>query len=271
MIRFVRNLPFAESEKRAILNTPREIRRFQRGDTIYRPDEPGDVARILVEGLAVQYRILRSGERQSADLVFPTGFCDLGCVLLGESDHFLAALTDVEILEISSGRVLDLFARYPQISILLLHQATRDRSILFERLLSVGRRPAIRRLAHLLTEFRLRREFAGVPPSRSKRILLQQRWIGDFLGLTTEHVSRTIGKLKAMGLIEQHRNGIVILDPAGLARLAEFDPSYLHPGGEAPPQPASARRGRQGGPNATDFGNPGSEGSKKAANKGWNR
>ncbi|MCA1491508.1 Crp/Fnr family transcriptional regulator [Ensifer sp. NBAIM29] len=270
MIRFVRLLPLAESEKQAILNTPREIRRFQRGDTIYRPEEPADVARILVEGLAVQYRILRNGERQSADLVFPTRFCDLGCILFGESNHFLAALTDIEIVEISACRVLDLFARYPQIPILLLHQETRDRSILFERLLSVGRRPAIRRLAHLLTEFRLRRELAGVSPSRARRILLPQRWIGDFLGLTTEHVSRTIGKLKAMGLIEQHRNGLVIRDPVGLARLAEFDPGYLHPGADAPPQPASARRGREDGPTVMRLEDRASdrEGSKRAANKG---
>ncbi|OHV80911.1 Crp/Fnr family transcriptional regulator [Ensifer sp. LCM 4579] len=267
MIRFVRHLPLAEPEKQAILDTPREIRRFQRGDTIYRPDEPCGAARILVEGLAAQYRILPNGERQSADLVFPARFCDLGCILFGVSDHFLAALTDVEVVEISTARILDLFARYPQIPVLLLHQETRNRSILFERLLSVGRRPAIRRLAHLLTEFRLRRELAGVAPSRAKRILLPQRWIGDFLGLTTEHVSRTIAKLKAMGLIEQHRNAIVIRDPAGLARLAEFDPGYLHPGAEAPPRAPPARRGREGGSTVAGFGGPGSEGSKVSANE----
>ncbi|AWM28722.1 hypothetical protein AOX55_00005947 (plasmid) [Sinorhizobium fredii CCBAU 25509] len=40
-------------------------------------------------------------------------------------------------------------------------------------------------------------------------------------------------------MVEQQRNAIVIQDSGGLARLAEFDSSYLH--ADAPPQPVTPR------------------------------
>lgn len=234
VIRFVRQLPLSNSEKSAILRLPAVSREFRRGDTIYDSVESGGIARILVAGLAVQYRMLPDGERQSADLVFPSRFCDLSCILFGKPDHFLAAVTDGEVLEIPTRDVLNLFSRFPRVPILLLHQEARDRSILFEHLLSVGRRSAVQRLAHLLTEIRVRSEMAGMAPARARRTSIGLQWFGDLLGLTSVHVSRCFRNLKELGLVKREGGQYVILDAEGLVRLAGFDAEYLHTSGVDP-------------------------------------
>jgi CRP/FNR family transcriptional regulator, anaerobic regulatory protein len=45
--------------------------------------------------------------------------------------------------------------------------------------------------------------------------------IADYLGLTTETVSRTLTRLRAEGMIEiMPQNGLLICDPAALENLA---------------------------------------------------
>jgi CRP-like cAMP-binding protein len=51
--------------------------------------------------------------------------------------------------------------------------------------------------------------------------------LAECLGLTSVHVNRTLRELREAGLSVFRDGRVEILDPAGLRRVAEFDPEYL--------------------------------------------
>jgi CRP-like cAMP-binding protein len=55
-----------------------------------------------------------------------------------------------------------------------------------------------------------------------------QEELGDALGLSVVHVSRTLKVLREDGLVTAKSRRIVVLDWEGLKAAGEFDPAYLH-------------------------------------------
>ncbi len=64
----------------------------------------------------------------------------------------------------------------------------------------------------------------------SIRLPLSQQHLGDALGLSSVHVSRTLTTFREEGLILRSRQRIELPDPAALAREAEFGDAYLNDG-----------------------------------------
>ena len=52
------------------------------------------------------------------------------------------------------------------------------------------------------------------------RVALTQEQLADMLGVGRSYASGAIQSVKARGLIETHRGGLTVLDPAGLRALA---------------------------------------------------
>jgi hypothetical protein len=109
---------------------------------------------------------------------------------------------------------------------------------------SVGRRSAPARVAHLLLELGDRLQLAGRADAAGFRCPLTQLDIADALGLTSVHVSRTLKQLREMGCLT-FRNGFVAFDDREpLVELAFYDASFLDPVSEEaaePLPPVSAR------------------------------
>jgi CRP-like cAMP-binding protein len=103
-----------------------------------------------------------------------------------------------------------------------------DASIFREWTLNVGRRPARERTAHMLCEFAISLEVAGLGTQLDYELPMSQEELADALGLTPVHVNRTLKALQAEGLIERTRRSVLIPDWKRLARVADFDPNYLH-------------------------------------------
>ena len=58
---------------------------------------------------------------------------------------------------------------------------------------------------------------------------LTQDEIGDTLGLTNVHVSRTLAEIHRRGLIDRHGHQIHFRDLATLGHLASFEPHMVEP------------------------------------------
>ncbi|MCR9092415.1 MAG: helix-turn-helix domain-containing protein, partial [Proteobacteria bacterium] len=87
----------------------------------------------------------------------------------------------------------------------------------------IGRRPADRRLAHFVVEMKLR----AAPDDPDFELPMNQEVIGDTLGLSSVHVSRTFKSLEALGLVLRQGNRIQVGDFQALVDYAEFNPTYL--------------------------------------------
>jgi hypothetical protein len=105
--------------------------------------------------------------------------------------------------------------------------AAREREILAEHLVSVGRRSATGRVAHLFLEFWARLRIRGIVTAPIFTVPVTQADVADALGLSVVHVNRTIKYLRHCGAIECHRHRIRILEIDALQKIAGFSEEFL--------------------------------------------
>ncbi len=103
-----------------------------------------------------------------------------------------------------------------------------DGSIFRDWMANVGRRDARQRVAHLLCEFALRLEAAGLGETCNYTLPMTQEQIADAVGLTSVHVNRTLQALDSEGLTRRTKREVIIDDWKKLAEAGDFDPTYLH-------------------------------------------
>lgn len=214
-------------EEEVLRSAISEIETFRGGRTIVRSGDTLSHSALLVEGLVARYKDLREGQRQIMELHVPGDFLDLHGFLLKKLDHDVGAISPSTIAWVPHETLRRISEQEPHLTRLLWLSTLMDAAIQRERILSVGRRPALARIAHLLCELYLRLEMVGLADGMSFPLALTQVDLADATGLTSVHVNRMLRQLRSDGLMT-FRNAVVeIHDPAALERVAEFDRSYL--------------------------------------------
>jgi CRP-like cAMP-binding protein len=235
--------PLSAEDRRLLDDVIRDDREVgPRDDLIKEGDDPDDVLLIL-EGFACRYKLTRDGKRQIAAYLVPGDFCNLHVFILKAMDHNIGTLSACRIVAIPRARILELTER-PAIARALWWATLVDEAILREWLVSLGRRDAAQRLAHILCELLHRLRAVGLAKGSSYELPLTQVDLADTLGLSTVHLNRSLQALRNEGLITLKDKHVVILHPTRLTELAGFNPNYLHLGGgeEDKPRPRRAAR-----------------------------
>ncbi len=115
----------------------------------------------------------------------------------------------------------------PHLGRMLWFSPLLDAAIHREKILSIGRRSALARIAHILCELLVRLRLVGLADETGYALPLTQADLADVTGLTSVHVNRMLKKLRDDDLLT-FRSGIVTVgDWDRLQRVAEFDPTYL--------------------------------------------
>ena len=189
--------------------------------------QEGHHAFILQEGWACAYKLVPEGGRQVIDFSVPGDFMGLRSVLLRTSDHAFAAVTDIVVAEVSARQMLDTFQRLPRLAAAVLWAASRDEAMVVEHLVSIGRRSALVRTAHLLLELGLRLQLEGLGSERGYTCPFNQYLLADALGLTAIHMNRVLRQLRERGLVTFRESRVEFHDLAALRTLAEYHSGYL--------------------------------------------
>jgi CRP-like cAMP-binding protein len=189
-------------------------------------DEPG-YCTLLLSGFMGRVKDLRDGGRQINALHLPGDFLDLHSLPLKRLDHDIISITASKILIAPHDRLRRVTERLPHLTRLLWLVSALDSAVHREWALSLGRRAAIARVAHLLCELQLRLQVVGMAEGDSYDLPLTQTEMSECLGLTPVHVNRTLRALRELKLADVHNKRVTLHDQPGLARIAEFDPSYL--------------------------------------------
>ena len=103
-----------------------------------------------------------------------------------------------------------------------------DAAIHREWEVSLGRRSAVQRAAHLFCELHVRLGVVGLAEDNGYPLALSQAELAECLGLTPVHVNRVLRDLRERGLVEFRNGRVAFQDLPGLKKLAEFDPGYLY-------------------------------------------
>ncbi len=171
--------------------------------------------------------MFEDGRRQISRLFLPGDFIGLSASLLNTYAQSVAALTDVSVSFFDTRHVAELVRTSPSLWLATLWSYSRDRSIMEERIASIGRRNAYGRLAHIIMELYLRLEFVGRATADEFILPLTQEHLADLLGLTNIHINRILGRLKRDGLIAADGKVVKILSREKLMKAADFDPQYI--------------------------------------------
>ena len=178
---------------------------------------------ILSHGTAIRYKVLHDGRRQILNLVLPGDLIGFPGGLFDKSLYSVAAIDDAVVCPVTFDVLFGLFRSHPRLGTALFWQVGHESALFAEHLVGVGRRSAYERVAHLLLEFLVRLQQAGLADERSYALPMTQELMADSLGLSLPHVNRTLRRLREDGLIALKGARLTCLDVAALSRLAGFD------------------------------------------------
>ncbi|MBP0493862.1 Crp/Fnr family transcriptional regulator [Pararoseomonas indoligenes] len=217
-------------EDRRVLNdlTSKRQRQYGAREDIVREGEHSPDIHIVLTGLACRYKLLENGNRQIMAFLVPGDPCDSEIFILKEMDHSIGTLAPSVICSIPGSTMKDLLLNRPGIALAFWWSTLQDEGILRERIIDEGRRDAYSRIAFLIYEVLLRMRMVGVIDDESFEFPITQADLADATGLTPVHVNRMLQRLREEGLIAVQGKTWTVLNPAGLRKVARFDPNYLH-------------------------------------------
>ena len=196
-------------------------------ETFVKANVPLNNSNILVEGLACRYRDMANGERQVTEVHVPGDFVDLHSFPLKRLDHNIMALVPSRIAIVPHDRLREITETEPHLTRLLWLATAMDAAIHREWMVSIGRRSALARIAHMLCELYERMRIVRLTDGLSYRLPLTQVDLAECLGLTPIHVNRTLKELRMRKLVTFRSKLVTITDLPALQAVAEFDANYL--------------------------------------------
>jgi CRP-like cAMP-binding protein len=217
----------SEAEEEALRALIRNERHVPADQVIVTEGEELSGSTLLIEGLICRYKDLKNGERQITAVHVSGDFVDLPGFSLKRLDHNIMTLTPCLIATAPHAGLGAITETHPHLTRLLWFLTNRDAAMHREWEVSLGRRTAEGRMAHLLCELHARLEVIGQAGDTGFALPLTQAELAECLGLTPVHVNRTLRLLRERGLAEFRDKHVTLLDLAGLRRVAEFRDTYL--------------------------------------------
>lgn len=222
--------PFTPTQLAQVQKLRIAIRRAPPGAELMRHDIDEAPLMTIYSGWAFSHTTGSHGGRQILDFHLPGDLIGAEQLAVKEGETLVEALTAVSACVFPRRRVLEEMKENPALSASIAWLLAREEALLHERMVSLGRRSAEERLAHLALELaariRLRRrvDVGGALPFPPTH-----RHLADALGLSAEAVSRAATRLRAHGLEQIARGVLIIRDPDRLAALCGWRNEYLVP------------------------------------------
>lgn len=172
----------------------------------------------VMAGTLRLFRLLADGRRQI------TGFCSVGDFvgLSAGGIHccWAEAVDFVQVCELPIERFYDLLQQFPRFERTLLEIRNKEVIAAQERMLLLGRKTPIEKIASFLLEFSEKQERLG-RPATPVSLPMTRNDIADYLGLTVETVSRSFTRLKEERAIQlDEPTSVAIIDRERLMKLS---------------------------------------------------
>ncbi len=188
-------------------------RKFSAGSTIYAQHEPHSNFYFIVEGSALATVYSEGGPMLTVEIMGPGAlFGEAPAICNEERLVTVEAHTDCVLVSYSSKETLEAITVNPELALIIIRvMAQKQRSLLEKTFVS----------AHRTHESSILALFKRFMDADQLRIELTHQQIGDIIGASRLTVTRRLAILKEAGLIMTEREKVTILDPDGLAHLAE--------------------------------------------------
>ena len=195
------------------------IRTLPAKEVLYCQGDTSDHVYEVIEGVVKLYMLTADGRLQI------TGFAYPGQILaLDAGSHHVTtaeAVTSAKLCQYPRAKFERVIDEHPQLARQLFAIVAQDLTAARSQMLLLGRKSATERLASFLLDLSERNVTRGENPNVIA-LPMSRGDIGDYLGLTIETVSRTMTRLRQLGVLDlgQHRS-VVIRDKTRLSEIAE--------------------------------------------------
>lgn len=193
--------------------------RYESGHTVFAEGDAADTLYNVTVGTVKLYKLLPDGRRQITGFLLPGDFLGLS---VNENYAYTAeTVTPATLCRFPRRRMEALLDEFPKMQRRLFSMASNELAAAQDQMLLLGRKSAKEKICSFLLMLSQRAQRRGhkenpvhVPMSRAD--------IADYLGLTTETVSRTFTQLKTSRVISLlEGNKVQIHDMDDLFDLAE--------------------------------------------------
>ncbi|CAE7593460.1 aadR [Symbiodinium microadriaticum] len=169
------------------------------GQELFSEDTSASSVFTVTDGAIKTYKLMPDGRRQITGFLFAGDFIGLSH---GDDYIFTAeAINDVRVCRFDRNKFNSVMDQFPKMRSRLLSDASEELAAAHRQMLLLGRKTARERLATFLlmvdertVDWRQDPDVIALPMTRGD--------IADYLGLTTETVSRTFTRFRSDGLIE---------------------------------------------------------------------
>ncbi len=176
------------------------------------------------DGFAARYKLLRNGKRQIVNFLLPGDVVGLPGSFLDRAANSVIAVSDMALQVCSLEAFVALCYRQPKFGLVLSWLAAQEAANCVERVIDVGRRTPVERLAHLLLEIHSRLAAVGRAEESAFNLPFTQEMMSDALGLSVPHLNRMLTKLRAEGMIALSERRVEFTDLQAMHLLAQFQP-----------------------------------------------
>ena len=180
--------------------------------SIFDETDPAEYVYTITAGTVTVYKLLGDGRRQITGFLFPGDF--LGLTHNEAYAYSAEALVPTRLCRFPRRRLEALLVEIPHLEQRLLAIASHELAAAQDQMMLLGRKSARERFVSFILTMSDSAKRHG-RPGDPVFLAMSRSDIADYLGLTTETVSRTVTLLKKQGLIE-------LLDDKqiGLSRLS---------------------------------------------------
>ena len=217
-------------DEKALLQTMQETKeQYRAGEQIAKMNDPIEDIFVVSEGWVIISSNLDKNLRSVYDVKFSGDI--IGISELSFSMHMfdIYAITDVEVCPFPRKNLFKIFKESPRLCKTFYNILSREQALLYERIVSIGRRTAIEKVAHFVIETYYRQNFIGMNNDNEINWRMRQENISDLLGLSSIHVSKAMSELRKNEYIDYNRSSLKILDFDRLVSLSNFSPKFLEP------------------------------------------
>ena len=196
------------------------LKKVEKKEILFSDGEEARGFYVILSGKIKLYKVSAEGKEQILHIVSaPDAFAEAALFLEGSYPAFAEALTDCQLLFFPKRDFIRLIEKNPQLSINMIvtlsHYLKRFASLIEE----LSLKEVSSRVAKYLIDLQMKSTKEGKSP-KEVELDLSKTQLALKLGTISETLSRTLGKMKAKGVIDVKKNRILILNRETLEELA---------------------------------------------------
>ena len=220
LVRFQAFAQLSQAELSAMMPMVRNLLHLRKGAFLQEEGRPSSSVYLLLEGWTASSVMMADGKRHLLKVHMPGDLIGLPGLSVTKAPDSVVALTDVSYGQIDLNAFGSIFRDYPRVAALLFLISQEERLMLMDRLAIVGQRETPGRVAGMILQLHARLVRQDPTIGDTFHVPLTQADLGDMVGATSVHVSRTLTDLRKRGIMDWSRQQVVIYDEPALRAIS---------------------------------------------------